>query len=139
MGHRAVRSCVMCDRDYYVVMLHDMAGRDAPGRCSHTSPAGPSATTGGRCVRRHWCPGKVPVLWQVDAVRTLSAAFADADAVVHLAWAIHPGTGDPPMHRTNAVGSANVLLAASRAGVRQPGLCFLGSGLLPWRTLAASG
>lgn len=44
---------------------------------------------------------------------------ADATAVVHLAWAIHPRTDDPAMHRTNLRGSANLLRAAADAGVRQ--------------------
>jgi UDP-glucose 4-epimerase len=48
-----------------------------------------------------------------DAPATLSRAFADADAVVHLAWAIHPRAGEPAMHRTNAAGTANVLRAAA--------------------------
>ncbi|WP_409494579.1 NAD-dependent epimerase/dehydratase family protein [Amycolatopsis sp. cmx-11-12] len=47
----------------------------------------------------------------------LAEACAGADAVVHLAWAIHPRAGDPPMHRTNVTGSANVLSAAAGAGV----------------------
>ncbi|TQM79578.1 nucleoside-diphosphate-sugar epimerase [Saccharothrix saharensis] len=47
----------------------------------------------------------------------LSRAFAGADAVVHLAWAVQPTTGEPAMRRTNLVGSAHVLRAAERAGV----------------------
>ncbi|MFI9009375.1 NAD-dependent epimerase/dehydratase family protein [Actinosynnema sp. NPDC053489] len=47
----------------------------------------------------------------------LSRAFAGADAVVHLAWAVQPTPGDPPMRRTNITGSAHVLRAAERAGV----------------------
>ncbi|WP_280329617.1 NAD-dependent epimerase/dehydratase family protein [Nocardia wallacei] len=49
----------------------------------------------------------------------LAAACAGADAVVHLAWAVHPRRDDPPMARTNAGGSARVLRAAAAAGVRQ--------------------
>ncbi|MEU4741890.1 NAD-dependent epimerase/dehydratase family protein [Actinosynnema sp. NPDC023658] len=49
---------------------------------------------------------------------TLSRAFAGADAVVHLAWAIQPPSGEPDMRRTNLTGSAHVLRAAERAGVR---------------------
>ncbi|TVT44975.1 NAD-dependent epimerase/dehydratase family protein [Amycolatopsis rhizosphaerae] len=52
-----------------------------------------------------------------DAVKTLTAAFTGADAVVHLAWAIHPRSGDPPMHRTNVLGTAHVLRAVAAAGV----------------------
>ncbi|MCP3804719.1 NAD-dependent epimerase/dehydratase family protein [Allokutzneria sp. A3M-2-11 16] len=47
----------------------------------------------------------------------LSGVFAGADAVVHLAWAIHPRTDDPEMRRTNIVGTENVLAAARRAKV----------------------
>ncbi|WP_459546609.1 NAD-dependent epimerase/dehydratase family protein [Nocardia sp. X0981] len=53
------------------------------------------------------------------AEAALEAAFAGADAVVHLAWAIHPHRTDPPMIRTNTVGSANVLRAAADAEVAQ--------------------
>lgn len=53
------------------------------------------------------------------AVPVLTDAFAGADAVVHLAWAIHPRREDPPMVRTNAVGSAHVLRAAAATGVPQ--------------------
>ncbi|WP_322788504.1 NAD-dependent epimerase/dehydratase family protein [Allokutzneria albata] len=42
----------------------------------------------------------------------LRAAFAGADAVVHLAWAIHPRIDDPEMRRTNIEGTKNVLAAA---------------------------
>jgi nucleoside-diphosphate-sugar epimerase len=44
-------------------------------------------------------------------------AFAGADAVVHLAWAIQPTSADPDMRRTNAAGTAAVLGAAAVAGV----------------------
>lgn len=53
------------------------------------------------------------------AVPVLTDAFVGADAVVHLAWAIHPRREDPPMARTNAVGSAHVAHAAAAAGVPQ--------------------
>src|SRR4051794_24113953 len=43
-----------------------------------------------------------------DAMRVLAEACVGADAVVHLAWAIHPRPGQPPMDRTNIVGTANV-------------------------------
>ncbi|WP_218002548.1 NAD-dependent epimerase/dehydratase family protein [Nocardia brevicatena] len=49
----------------------------------------------------------------------LTDAFVGADAVVHLAWAIHPRREDPPMARTNAVGSAHIAHAAAAAGVPQ--------------------
>ncbi|WP_378740456.1 NAD-dependent epimerase/dehydratase family protein [Nocardia brasiliensis] len=51
------------------------------------------------------------------AIPILSETFAGADAVVHLAWAIHPHTADPPMERTNLIGTANVLAAAAACGV----------------------
>ncbi|MEV6391329.1 NAD-dependent epimerase/dehydratase family protein [Nocardia xishanensis] len=51
------------------------------------------------------------------AVTVLREAFAGADAVVHLAWAIHPRDGEPLMERTNLAGSANVLRAAADCGV----------------------
>jgi nucleoside-diphosphate-sugar epimerase len=51
------------------------------------------------------------------SARVLSEVCTGADAVVHLAWAIHPRTAEPPMHRTNAAGTAAVLEAVARAGV----------------------
>jgi UDP-glucose 4-epimerase len=53
-----------------------------------------------------------------NAGRVLSEACVGADAVVHLAWAIHPRTGDPPMNRTNMTGTSAVLRATAEAGVR---------------------
>ncbi|MCP2164124.1 NAD-dependent epimerase/dehydratase family protein [Goodfellowiella coeruleoviolacea] len=52
-----------------------------------------------------------------DAEDRLRAVFADAAAVVHLAWAIQPRRGDPPMRRTNIRGTRQVLHAAALAGV----------------------
>ncbi|QFZ18027.1 NAD-dependent epimerase/dehydratase family protein [Saccharothrix syringae] len=51
------------------------------------------------------------------AEAVLTREFTGADAVVHLAWAIQPTTGEPDMRRTNVTGSAHVLRAAARAGV----------------------
>ncbi|CAM4086267.1 NAD-dependent epimerase/dehydratase family protein [Kibdelosporangium persicum] len=51
------------------------------------------------------------------AVAQLTEAFAGADAVVHLAWAIHPRTTEPDMWRTNLGGTTNVLRAVVAAGV----------------------
>ncbi|GAB3239166.1 hypothetical protein GCM10027447_38850 [Glycomyces halotolerans] len=48
---------------------------------------------------------------------TLTEVFAGADAVVHLAWAVDPLSGDAPMARTNLDGTANVLSAAADAEV----------------------
>ncbi|MEV3963790.1 NAD-dependent epimerase/dehydratase family protein [Nocardia sp. NPDC050193] len=52
------------------------------------------------------------------AAPLLPEIFAGADVVVHLAWAVHPQRTDPPLTRTNAVGTANVLRAVAAAGVR---------------------
>ncbi|MFI6213210.1 NAD-dependent epimerase/dehydratase family protein [Nocardia brasiliensis] len=51
------------------------------------------------------------------AMPILTRAFAGADAVVHLAWAVQPRVTDPPLRRTNHLGSANVLRAAAACGV----------------------
>ncbi|SFB00592.1 Nucleoside-diphosphate-sugar epimerase [Amycolatopsis marina] len=53
-----------------------------------------------------------------SAPASLAEIFTGADAVVHLAWAIHPPRSDPPMRRTNNDGTAAVLAAAAAAGVR---------------------
>lgn len=52
-----------------------------------------------------------------EATDRLTELFADATAVVHLAWAIHPERDDPPMDHTNVVGAGNVLAATAAAGV----------------------
>jgi nucleoside-diphosphate-sugar epimerase len=52
-----------------------------------------------------------------QAPGVLADALAGADALVHLAWAINPGSTEPPMERTNLTGADNVLLAAAEAGV----------------------
>ncbi len=51
------------------------------------------------------------------APATLVRTMAGADAVVHLAWAIHPRRGEPPMWRTNVTGTRAVLRAVAEAGV----------------------
>lgn len=51
------------------------------------------------------------------ADRELTSVFEGADAVIHLAWAISPVRGDPPMWRTNDHGTRHVLAAAAAAGV----------------------
>ncbi|MCC3312685.1 NAD-dependent epimerase/dehydratase family protein [Nocardia africana] len=48
---------------------------------------------------------------------TLAAAFEGVDAVVHLAWAVHPRRTDPPLERTNRVGTDHVLGAVADSGV----------------------
>lgn len=52
-----------------------------------------------------------------DATAALTSAFAGADAVIHLAWALQPSHDEKTMWRTNVTGTANVLRAASAAGV----------------------
>ena len=52
-----------------------------------------------------------------DAVPTLTEAFTGADAVLHLAWAVHPTRDEPPQRRTDIVGTDQVLAAAAKAGV----------------------
>jgi nucleoside-diphosphate-sugar epimerase len=48
---------------------------------------------------------------------TLVDAFADVDAVVHLAWRIQPSHDEPAMRRTNVEGSRQVAAAAVTADV----------------------
>ncbi|MFK0041264.1 NAD-dependent epimerase/dehydratase family protein [Paenarthrobacter sp. NPDC090517] len=48
----------------------------------------------------------------------LEAALAGADAVVHLAWLIQPNRDREMLRRTNVAGTAHVLAAARKAGVR---------------------
>jgi nucleoside-diphosphate-sugar epimerase len=52
-----------------------------------------------------------------EAPRVLREVFDGADAVVHLAWAINPGTNEPTAHRTNHVGTCQVLRAVMEAKV----------------------
>ncbi|GLY42919.1 nucleoside-diphosphate sugar epimerase [Amycolatopsis sp. NBRC 101858] len=51
------------------------------------------------------------------ADRELTDLFEGADAVVHLAWAISPVRGDPPMWQTNDHGTRHVLAAVAAARV----------------------
>ncbi|RFA07932.1 epimerase [Subtercola boreus] len=51
------------------------------------------------------------------AAAALTTAFAGADAVIHLGWALQPSHDERSMWRTNVTGTANVLHAASGAGV----------------------
>ncbi|MEU3622877.1 nucleoside-diphosphate sugar epimerase [Amycolatopsis coloradensis] len=55
----------------------------------------------------------------------LTGLAEGADTLVHLAWAISPERGDPPMWRTNDHGTRNVLAAVAAAGV--PHLVVLSS------------
>ncbi|WP_315095357.1 NAD-dependent epimerase/dehydratase family protein [uncultured Cellulomonas sp.] len=52
-----------------------------------------------------------------SAVDVLAPAFAGADAVVHLAWAIQPSHDRRRLHDVNVAGTRHVLAAARRAGV----------------------
>jgi UDP-glucose 4-epimerase len=54
-----------------------------------------------------------------DAETSLVQAFAGADAVVHLAWALQPNRDEATMRRTNVFGTSRVLAAAATAGVAQ--------------------
>lgn len=51
------------------------------------------------------------------ALPTVIREFTGADAVIHLAWAIHPRAEDQPMERTNRLGTAHVLHAAAACDV----------------------
>ena len=53
-----------------------------------------------------------------SAVDRLTAAFAGADSVVHLAWAIQPSHVRHRLRAVNVIGTRNVVDAARRAGVR---------------------
>ncbi|WP_034620378.1 NAD-dependent epimerase/dehydratase family protein [Cellulomonas sp. URHE0023] len=52
------------------------------------------------------------------ATEQLASAFAGADSVVHLAWAIQPSRNRGYLHDVNVTGSRNVVDACRRAGVR---------------------
>jgi UDP-glucose 4-epimerase len=55
----------------------------------------------------------------------LRPLFQDADAVVHLAWAIQPGRDKQRMHEVNVEGSGRVFRATAAAGV--PALVYASS------------
>ena len=54
-----------------------------------------------------------------EAGRALEAAFAGADAVIHLAWLIQPNSRRNLLRRVNVDGTERVARAAAAAGVRQ--------------------
>ena len=54
-----------------------------------------------------------------EASRALEAAFAGADAVIHLAWLIQPNSERNLLRRVNVDGTDRVARAAAAAGVRQ--------------------
>lgn len=57
---------------------------------------------------------------QFDASQqTLAEAFADVDAVIHLAWLIQPNTQRELLRRVNVDGTRRVLEAAAEAGVQR--------------------
>ncbi|MGI5499150.1 NAD-dependent epimerase/dehydratase family protein [Lentzea sp. CA-135723] len=61
-----------------------------------------------------WTPVE---LGRPGAEEVLKTTFANADAVVHLAWLIQPSRDERLMYRTNVAGSAQVFEAAVAAGV----------------------
>lgn len=78
-------------------------------------------------------------LGATDAAEILRAACTGADVVVHLAWAIHPRRGDPPMRRTNLIGTENVLRAVAEAAVPQLVAAFSCAAYAPaerWRRVS---
>ena len=52
-----------------------------------------------------------------EAIAHLTKAFADVDAVIHLAWLIQPNSKRDLLHRVNVEGTRNVARAAAAAGV----------------------
>lgn len=52
-----------------------------------------------------------------EAIAHLKKAFADVDAVIHLAWLIQPNSKRELLHRVNVDGTRHVALAAAAAGV----------------------
>ena len=70
-------------------------------------------------ARRRPSAGPTGIEWrQADVARdALEPLFADADAVVHLAWRIQPSRRPNDLWLTNVQGSARVFAAAAAAGV----------------------
>jgi UDP-glucose 4-epimerase len=70
-------------------------------------------------ARRGPVAGPTKVEWrQADVARDeLEPLFAEADAVVHLAWLIQPSHGQRDLWTTNVHGSSRVFAAAAAAGV----------------------
>jgi nucleoside-diphosphate-sugar epimerase len=65
--------------------------------------------------RARWVPVD---LSRAGARTELTEAFADVDAVVHLAWAIQPVRNERAMYAVNVDGTRAVLAAAGSAGVK---------------------
>ncbi|GAB3733977.1 hypothetical protein GCM10027598_59060 [Amycolatopsis oliviviridis] len=61
-----------------------------------------------------WCARD---LSEPGSERELAVLLEGADAVIHLAWAISPERGEPPMWRTNDHGTRHVLDAVAAAAV----------------------
>jgi UDP-glucose 4-epimerase len=90
-------------------LLRALAGEELVGvarRCPDTAAAPYSSARWVTCD-----------LGAADAPSVLRAVCAGADAVVHLAWAVHPRSAEPAMRRTNATGSEHLLAAVAAAGV----------------------
>ncbi|TDB81583.1 NAD-dependent epimerase/dehydratase family protein, partial [Micromonospora sp. KC721] len=83
-------------------------------------PPGPDAGAPYDGIQWHACDIGAP-----DAVGTLTAIFARADVVVHLAWQIQPTHDQRILRRTNVGGSRAVSDAVVRAGV--PALVYASS------------
>ena len=71
-------------------------------------------------ARRPGGPPHPKVRWERADVRLtdMTAAFAGADAVVHLAWLLQPSHQEPRMRAVNVDGSERVFAAAADAGVK---------------------
>jgi nucleoside-diphosphate-sugar epimerase len=90
-----------------------------------TAPGGPQWDVLGVARRR---PEPVPpydrVSWECCDIGVASGAdrlrdlVRQADVVVHLAWAVQPAAGEPPMRQTNLTGTRNLLRAVAGSGVR---------------------
>ncbi|WP_258933078.1 NAD-dependent epimerase/dehydratase family protein [Nesterenkonia pannonica] len=63
----------------------------------------------------------IDVQWE-ESVDELTEAFDGADAVIHLAWLIQPNHDRELLRRVNVDGTAHVLEAAARAGVKHVAL-----------------
>ncbi len=65
----------------------------------------------------NWKPPKTSWVEANILNADLAAIFADADAVIHLAWAIQPSRDDATLERINVEGSRRVFAAVAAAGV----------------------
>ncbi|MBW4041871.1 MAG: NAD-dependent epimerase/dehydratase family protein [Acidobacteria bacterium] len=90
--------------------LHREQGTELVGVVRHAPRPGAPAPYAG--VEWHEIDIATPA-----AVEGLSAAFAGADAVVHLAWSLQPNRDERVLAATNLGGTRHVLAAAVAAGV----------------------